>query len=282
MRGGRKRAFHCAVIGRTLVLDEHPPLAFRVWFVMIAADTDRWRSNPRRRLRRMGASSRAEFLDRVAAAVRAGNRHREPMGPDLAPSPAFTGSGADVVDRLAAELTAVGVAVERVADHAQLSRAVGDFARRFAIRRAICNTDPLLDETDIVAVLGGLGVEVFTARDLAALDEASRRERLFAADLGVAAPDWAIAETGSLVYAATADQMRSTSLLPPVHLGVVARSRVLSDLLELPDQLAGRSVGGVPPRNVAIVTGPSKTGDIELRLTTGVHGPGAVHVLILD
>ncbi len=263
-------------------MDENPPLAFRVWLVMIAADTDRWRSNQRRRLGRMGASSRAEFLGRVAAAVRAGNRHREPMGPDLAPSPAFTGSGADAVDRLVAELTAVGVAVERVSDHAQLSRAVGDLARRVAIRRAICNTDPLLDETDIVAVLGKLGVEVFTARDLAALDENSRRERLFAADLGVAAPDWAIAETGSLVYAAAADQMRSTSLLPPVHLGVVARSRVLSDLFELPDQLVGRSVGGVPPRNVAIVTGPSKTGDIELRLTTGVHGPGAVHVLILD
>ena len=99
-------------------------------------------------------------------------------------------------------------------------------------------------------------------------------------DLGLAAPDWAIAETGTLVYAATAEQTRSVTLLPAVHLAIVDSSHILPDLLDLPANLAERSVEGVLPRNVALVTGPSKTGDIELRLTTGVHGPGEVHVLI--
>ncbi len=230
----------------------------------------------------MGASSRSVFLDRVALAVRAGNRHREPARPDIAPSAAFCGSGASAIERLADELALVGVSVTRVTHRDEAHQTIRDLVARFAIRRTIRNTDPILDELGVDAVLHGLGVEVCTPVDLAALDEASRRERLFAADLGVAAPDWAIAETGSLVYVADAGQMRSTSLLPPVHLAVVERSRVVSDLLELPDKLGGRSVGRVLPRNVAIVTGPSKTGDIELRLTTGVHGPGELHVLILD
>jgi L-lactate dehydrogenase complex protein LldG len=65
-------------------------------------------------------------------------------------------------------------------------------------------------------------------------------------------------------------------------LAIVDCSRVLADLLDLPAKLQQQSVDGVVPRNVAMVTGPSKTGDIELRLTTGVHGPGEVHVLIWD
>jgi L-lactate utilization protein LutC len=237
---------------------------------------------PREHLVRMGANSRTVFLDRVASAVRAGNRHREPARPDIVPSAAFSGVGASAIERLADELALVGVTVQRVTNREEAHRTIADLVARFAIRRTIRNADPILDELGIDAFLHGLGVEVSAPADLAALDESARRDRLFAADLGIAAPDWAIAETGSLVYAAEAGQMRSTSLLPPVHLAVVERSRVLSDLLELPGTLDARSVAGVLPRNVAIVTGPSKTGDIELRLTTGVHGPGELHVLILD
>jgi L-lactate utilization protein LutC len=71
-------------------------------------------------------------------------------------------------------------------------------------------------------------------------------------------------------------------LLPPIHLAVVDATCVLPDLLDLPARLAEHSAAGVLPRNVALVTGPSKTGDIELKLTTGVHGPGEVHVLIWE
>ena len=89
-----------------------------------------------------------------------------------------------------------------------------------------------------------------------------------------------MAGTGSLLYASSSGQMRSTSLLPPVHVAVVDRRCILTDLMNLPTEIYGRRASGELPRNVALVTGPSKTGDIELRLTTGVHGPGELVVLV--
>ncbi len=230
----------------------------------------------------MSATSRSAFVARVAAAVRSGNRFREAARPDIVTAAAFSGSGAALIDRLTDELIRVGVYVQRVTDEVQAHAAIRAVVERYAIRRAVRNADPVFDDLGIDALLRELGVEVVLPSDLASLDEPARRDRLFAADLGIAASDWAIAETGTLVYAAGPEQTRSATLLPPVHLAVVDAARVLADLVDLPARLAERFVDGVLPRNVALVTGPSKTGDIELKLTTGVHGPGEVHVLISE
>jgi L-lactate dehydrogenase complex protein LldG len=107
---------------------------------------------------------------------------------------------------------------------------------------------------------------------------AASAESRFAADVGVSGVDHLVAETGSVVLASRPDQPRSLSLLPPIHLAVAHRGQLLPDLFDLlhparwPDGL---------PSCLSVITGPSKTGDIELRLVTGVHGPGEVHVLLL-
>jgi L-lactate dehydrogenase complex protein LldG len=110
------------------------------------------------------------------------------------------------------------------------------------------------------------------------------RTLLARADLGLSGVDYVIAETGTLVLMARAGQMRGVSLLPPVHVAVARTSQVIATLA---DYLLLAQAGGADPQQyltscVSFVTGPSRTGDIELKLTVGVHGPGELHLVLLD
>ena len=107
------------------------------------------------------------------------------------------------------------------------------------------------------------------------------RDPLFAADLGISAADFLIAETGTVVLRACPDEPRSLSLLPPVHIVVAERARLVPDLFDLFEAKLPAEASSLPSC-VSLITGPSKTGDIELRLVTGVHGPGELHVILVD
>jgi L-lactate utilization protein LutC len=101
-----------------------------------------------------------------------------------------------------------------------------------------------------------------------------------AADVGITSVDFAIAETGTLVVCSKMGQERLASLAPPVQIAIVERSQIVPDLMDVFDGFGADAVN--LPSNLVLITGPSKTGDIELQLTTGVHGPGHVHVLVAD
>ena len=117
-----------------------------------------------------------------------------------------------------------------------------------------------------------------------ALPGGAARAAYFAADVGISGVDYLVAETGTVAVLAKPDDPRSLSLLPPVHVAVADRSQILPDLFDLFEALGLDPTADGPrlPSCVALITGPSKTGDIELRLVTGVHGPGEVHVVLLD
>jgi L-lactate dehydrogenase complex protein LldG len=99
------------------------------------------------------------------------------------------------------------------------------------------------------------------------------------AEIGVNFADYALADTGSLVFLSESRESRLISLLPPVHIAVIARKKILSGLDELftlvPQPTAQSSA-------MALITGPSRTADIEMRLVRGVHGPGEIHVIIVE
>ena len=86
---------------------------------------------------------------------------------------------------------------------------------------------------------------------------------------------FALADTGSVVLLSS-DEPRARSLLPSVHVTEVQEDRILPDLPTLFAVL-----GDDLPSSVAIVTGPSRSADIEQRLTVGVHGPRTVHIVLL-
>jgi L-lactate dehydrogenase complex protein LldG len=116
------------------------------------------------------------------------------------------------------------------------------------------------------------------------LDTSQQREKVLACDIGITSCDLAIAETGTLMMCSRPGQERVASLLPPYYVTIVERRQIVPDLIDAFRALEGsgfRVQGSVLPSNVTFITGPSKTGDIELQLTTGVHGPGRWRVIII-
>ena len=92
---------------------------------------------------------------------------------------------------------------------------------------------------------------------------------------GVSRAAYAIAATGSVVIVSSPDEPRSRHLLPEVHVSLLRQDEVVLDLAALFAAFAGNL-----PSALAIVTGPSRSADIEQRLVVGVHGPREVHVVI--
>lgn len=105
------------------------------------------------------------------------------------------------------------------------------------------------------------------------------REACTTAEIGVTSADFGLADTGSLVFLSESHESRLISLLPPIHIAVISRAKILSGLDELftiVPQPADRS------SSMVLITGPSRTADIEMRLVRGVHGPGEIHVIIVE
>jgi len=102
--------------------------------------------------------------------------------------------------------------------------------------------------------------------------------RLDAAIVGVTGAHAALADTGSVGLVHGQGRARLVSLLPPVHVALVPVDRLHATLGALlaaePDFLRASA-------NVVFVTGPSRTADIEMTLTRGVHGPRIVHVVFV-
>ena len=97
--------------------------------------------------------------------------------------------------------------------------------------------------------------------------------------IGLTGAYCAIAETGTLMLLSGPDTPAKTSLVPETHIAVVAASRIVRAMEDGWDLL--RREHATLPRQVAFVSGPSRTADIEMTLVLGIHGPYRVHVLLL-
>lgn len=106
---------------------------------------------------------------------------------------------------------------------------------------------------------------------------APNSDEVFAFDVGITTAQAGIAETGTLVLDSSRERNRLVSLVPPVHIAIVDASSIFQTLGEA---LAFIHQDGNPSPAVTFVTGPSRTADIELTLTIGVHGPQQLYVIV--
>ncbi|HEY1684831.1 MAG TPA: LUD domain-containing protein [Tepidisphaeraceae bacterium] len=129
---------------------------------------------------------------------------------------------------------------------------------------------PLLDGLEIGVRLRDAGFDVKRWDELSA-------DAIYEYDCGLTDCYAAVAETGSLVMRATPQHGRCLSLVPPIHVAIVEPRLIVGDLLDLMEKLSSEK----DHPGTAIITGPSKTSDIEGNLVTGVHGPKMVQVYVL-
>ena len=224
---------------------------------------------------------RDAFLARVRAALATPSRVAVAEVP---PPPRPGRPGADVlVARLARELEEVGGVVHRANSPGEARDLVLEILARVDARRLLRGATPLVER---VAGEGGLDEALLAAsieRTVAGPlvrgegERARLRAAAFEADVGLTSAEWAVAETGTLALVAGPGQGRAISLLPPLHIALLDVRDLVRDLGALPELHAA----GLPSA-LTFITGPSRTGDIELTLTIGVHGPGALHCIVCD
>ena len=151
-----------------------------------------------------------------------------------------------------------------------VSRAVADYLEGLGLdKEVVATTDPLLERVR-------WSNEFAVARRAA---EAGDRVSVTGAYAGVA-------ETGTLVFVSGRATPTTLNFLPETHVAVLARDRLVAHLEDVwallrSERMERAGVGG-PPRTINFVTGPSRTGDIELQLELGAHGPRRLHVLLVD
>ena len=178
-------------------------------------------------------------------------------------------AGEDPVERFLAEATAVSATVARV-DPADLGSAIVACLRAMNAQRIAVTADLGEARHPLFLTLTNADFDVYRYENIA-----SDRAAAGALDATVTGCVAAIAATGSIATGGTAG--RAGALIAPNHICVVEQSRLVSGLAEF---LRGPARTGVS--SLSLQSGPSRTADIEKTLVLGVHGPCAVHVVLLD
>lgn len=219
---------------------------------------------------------RETFFARVREAARAGAAYRVHTSP-LPEGVGYCGAGDDPAARLVEEASAVGGEAELVANLQGARAALAALLDRYAPATALAWQHPLLDALGLNELLLTKAVRKIDYETLHGEQPDQRQADMLAADIGISSVTAAIAETGTLALASGPGRERVVSLLPPVHVALVGASQIVPDLFDLFTRMRPAEM----PSNWVFITGPSKTGDLELKLTTGVHGPKHWHVIVI-
>jgi L-lactate dehydrogenase complex protein LldG len=182
----------------------------------------------------------------------------------------------ELVERFAEALTAVGGQAHGPLPVQEALDLLAELCRERAggAAVAVSSGDPVMHKLGVTERLTAAGLDVLTP------DDVFWGERLAEAGVGVTGAVAGVADSGTVGVACGPGAPRATSLVPPAHICLVMRGTMVEDLAE-----ALRSF--VPsaadlPSGLVWVSGPSRSADLELILTVGVHGPGSVDVIVVE
>lgn len=106
-------------------------------------------------------------------------------------------------------------------------------------------------------------------------------DNLFELDAAITDVTLAIAETGSIVISAKEEYSQLTSLVSGIHVALVWPDQIVADMMDFAKNLTGKANYELPS-SITVISGPSKTADIEIKLVIGVHGPAQLHLIIIN
>ena len=135
-----------------------------------------------------------------------------------------------------------------------------------SIHKATVWNTPHLQQLQITNYLSALGVELVSPN--------ADKHEMALCDLGITEADYLLPETGTIVLRSSADKPRAISLLPRVHLAIVRPEMLRADMHQVFAEAKNNNY-------LVFITGPSRTADIELTVTLGVHGPKNLYVWML-
>lgn len=215
----------------------------------------------------------ATFLATLRART-AGNSPGVPRPPLPGPELHAVTAEEDLVARFTAAAQATGLQVEQ-SSAAHWPTAVCTLLRQQGARSVLLQPQP---ETAFTPQAAAALRAAAAAAGLTTTEDRDD-DTLFRVDAAVTGVVAAIAETGTLICTSGPGVARGASLIPPLHVALLARPQLLPDLF---DYFARLAQAPTQPANVNLISGPSKTADIEGILITGVHGPGTVYAVIVD
>ncbi|APX94623.1 lactate utilization protein [Halomonas sp. 1513] len=199
-------------------------------------------------------------------------------GPLTAPASDFavvTGRGWDASERLARFEQLIGSVHGEVvhATHARWTEVLSEVLAAKGVSRLALGREHAVPAEARQALAGGDVELVDVDRDI----EAWQREQFESVDAGLTSTRGGIAETGSLWLWPSADEPRLISLVPPIHIAVLDADTIEDTFFDVVERNAWAQ--GMPT-NALLISGPSKTADIEQTLAYGVHGPKALVVIV--
>ena len=177
-------------------------------------------------------------------------------------APRLPGDANAEMEMLFSEISKLGGATARIKRN-ELKTTLGKLVKEQEVKKATLWNSEELKELGVAQILTELGVQLVSPH--------ADKRALAECDLGVTGIDFAFPETGTLMLRSSPDEPRAISLLPRVHLAIVSPAALRADLSPAFTEAKGNNYW-------VFVTGPSRTADIELTVTIGVHGPKALCV----
>jgi L-lactate dehydrogenase complex protein LldG len=210
--------------------------------------------------------SQDEFIRSIREAI--GNRRPAVDLPSDREIARVVKAGDDLIGRFSAMAIDAKMKLYRLADEAAIVETLLKILKDVDAKSALLTDEPLPQRDELTTAIRDAGCKITDLRD----DDSA-----FQADVGITLARMGIAETGSIVIRSGSETRRLASLAVPEHIAILHVSDIVPDLLDW-----AATLGPTMPANEVLITGPSRTADIELNLVMGVHGPKNVHVVLLS
>ena len=185
---------------------------------------------------------------------------------------------AELTAQFARELERVGGVFLGSGTASETSDRIVEVARKIGATNAVIGDGVTLDAGAIGKALSRNQIASIRPTRVSDAERAGWRDQIAHTDLGIVEADYAIAATGTFCIVAGPRRPSSITILPPVNFIVVAADRILPTLA---DVIAAVGPKQFAQRRVALITGPSRTADIEKMIVIGVHGPKELYAAVI-
>ncbi len=187
-----------------------------------------------------------------------------------------------LADQFSAELRSLSGTVYRVADDAGAVAQIGVILAEKGASQVIAWDIGQIGLGELAQLLAERGITIARA-DIRGDGRKARLQVLESTTVGISGVEAGIAESGSLLLRHGRGRPRTASLLAPYHIAVIRSGQLVRGLGEALAQARARHGSDIfsDTSNLTLITGPSRTADIEMTLSLGIHGPQEIHVVLI-